>query len=168
MPTSTSTGCIRSIAVSWALSLNVGPSKNMKTSPDSSLLGFLSRAFLMSVCALSVAALQIPALNAAELITARPLADQTAPNLPVEATFSKVKSEDMPPYVLTLKNTSSRALEVNVTVLLSVMSHNRDKARRVPAQIIEPGKTWKVEGLAAADKVTVAAKGFAPLELVVK
>jgi hypothetical protein len=48
------------------------------------------------------------------------------------------------------------------------MSHNRDKARHVPAHVIEAGKTWTVDGLAALDKVTVAAPGFAPLELEVK
>jgi hypothetical protein len=123
---------------------------------------------LLSACAITVTSFSIPALNATELSTAQPLADQKAPSLPVEATFSKVKSEEAPPYVLTLKNTSNQAIEVNVTILLSVMSHNREKARHVPTHVIEAGKSWKVEGLAAADKVTVAAKGFAPLELVVK
>jgi hypothetical protein len=45
------------------------------------------------------------------------------------------------------------------------MSHNRDKARVLPLHSIPAGETWTVDGLAALDKVSVASKGYAPLEL---
>ena len=43
-----------------------------------------------------------------------------------------------------------------------------DKARMVPAEVVAPGATMKIADLAALDKVTVMADGFAPLELEVK
>ena len=119
--------------------------------------------FLAFACILGVGF--TPSANAA---AAQPAVSEKAPALPVKATFEKVKKDDAPPYVLKLKNTSKESLEVSVTVLLSVMSHNRDKARQIPAHVIAAGDTYSVADLAAMDKVTVNAKGYAPLELEVK
>jgi len=91
-----------------------------------------------------------------------------APALPMTATFEKVASTEKPPFVLKLKNDSKAALKVSAKVLLSVAAHNADKARMVPAEVVAPGATMKIADLAALDKVTVMADGFAPLELEVK
>ena len=37
----------------------------------------------------------------------------------------------------------------------------------VPAHLVKAGDTWTIDGLAASDKVTVMAAGYAPLELTV-
>ena len=120
--------------------------------------GFTSLALL---CVLSIALLPAPSAIAAEKA-------EHAPALPLTATFEKVKTDQAPPFVLKLKNTSKNPVEVSATILLSVQSHNRDKARKVPAHKIAAGDTWTIDGLAALDKVTVEGKGFAPLELEVK
>jgi len=135
----------------------------MNTSKSSHAHRSLGRIVLLALtCALSVVLVPLPFANAAETQAKK------APPLPVTATFEKVKSDEKPPFVLKLKNDSKQPLEVSVTILLSVMSHNRDKARVIPAHVIPAGETWKVDELAALDKVTVAAKDFAPLELEVR
>ena len=95
-------------------------------------------------------------------------ASDKAPALPMTATFTKAASAEKPPFVLNLKNDSKAALKVSAKVLLSVVAHNADKARMVPAEVVAPGHTMTISGLAALDKVTVMADGFAPLELEVK
>jgi hypothetical protein len=140
----------------------------MKPSPLSSSLVLRNKAVLVAfACAFGVALASVSPLQAANPPAMQSLADK-AQKLPVSATFEKVKNNEGPPFVMKLKNESEAPLEVSVTILLSVLSHNRDKARHVPPQVIQPGKTWTVDGLAALDKVTVAAKGFAPLQLEVK
>lgn len=119
----------------------------------------LARVFLALACVFTTALVTLPRANAAETSTAK------APALPVTATFEKVKSDEKPPFVLKLKNNSKKPLEVTVTILLSVMSHNRDKARVLPLHSIPAGETWTVDGLAALDKVSVVSKGYTPLEL---
>jgi hypothetical protein len=144
------------------------PKKQINMNPSSLTPAQPSRSFFrlcVSACALAAALVSLPAFAAEHSAKA---SDHAAAKLPVSATFSKVKAEDAPPFVLTLKNESKDALEVTVTVLLSVMSHNRDKARHVPPHVIAAGKTWTVGELAALDKVIVEAKGYAPLELEVK
>lgn len=94
-------------------------------------------------------------------------ADKPAKKLPVTTSFTKEKDgENKGLYVLTVKNVSSSALNVTATVHESVISHNRPKTRTLPAQVIQPGKTWQIEALAAHDKVTLAVEGFETLELV--
>lgn len=93
---------------------------------------------------------------------------ENAPALPVTATFEKGAATETGPYTLTVKNDSDKALKVHGKVLLAVAFHADNKARHVPEQVVEAGKTMTVPGLAAGDKVTLKAKGYAPLELTVK
>ena len=115
--------------------------------------------------ALSLVLLPVAALNAATTETMKPLADK--PALPLTHSLSKVTGEKGP-HELKLTNTSKAALKVNVKILLSVYSHASDKAKILPEQTIEAGKSTTVSQLAALDKVVVTAEGFAPLELEVK
>jgi hypothetical protein len=85
--------------------------------------------------------------------------------VPVAATFAKAEG-DKGPYVLTLKSTSATTLKVNVVVAESIKSHAKPGQRKND-YTIEAGKSATVEALAAHDKVTVSAEGFAPLELTV-
>ena len=117
-------------------------------------------------CVLAFAPVMIATLRAADAPALQPMADK-APTLPVTATFEKGANTETGPYVLKLANTSKDALTVSVKVLLSVAFHADSKARIVPEHTIAAGETWSVSGLAAADKVVVSAKGFAPLELTV-
>ncbi len=116
-------------------------------------------ALLALGCALGLVFTAVPALQAAE-------ADAKA--LPLTATFEKVaKIEEAPPFALHLKNTSKESLKVNVKVRLAVVAHPMAKARDINDHVIDAGQTWTVTELAAGDKVTVTAAGYAPLELVV-
>jgi hypothetical protein len=144
----------------------------MKNLPASILSSFVARkAALLSFAAIS-AAVAVPcssalAAPAAETTPAHPMSDQAA-KLPVEHSFAKETSGDNKGlYTLTLKNTSAKPVKITATVDESVVSHNRPKTRTVTSPSVEPGKTWKIEALAAHDKVTLAADGFAPLQLVV-
>jgi hypothetical protein len=113
--------------------------------------------------ALSFALVQSPTLRAADEMKA-----DKAPAAPLSATFEKVADAENGPFVLNLKNDSKEAVSAKAKVLLSVAFHAESKARQVPEQVIKPGKTWSIKDLAAGDKVVVHAKGFAPLELIVK
>ena len=123
-----------------------------------------SRLFAFFTLVVGLAALPVAL---AEGSAAAPRADKGKP-LPVQTSFEKTSVTDAPPYVLKVKNTSNGALKVSATVLLSVLSHNRDKAREHPAQAIEPGQTWTIGELAALDKVILKADGYEPLQLEVK
>lgn len=138
----------------------------MKSSPSTSFRRTGKTVLVAFACIFAITLVQLPAFGISTP-TLQPLAEK-AKTLPVKATFEKVKNDDGPPFILKLKNESNAPLEVTVTIYLSVLSHNRDKARHVPAQIIEAGKTSTIGDLAALDKVTVASPGFAPLELEVK
>ena len=118
-------------------------------------------------CALGLAIVQIPAARAGETGTAmRPL-DDKAPSLPLTAAFSKGTDTTVGPYILSLTNTSKDAIKVSVKIHLSVSFHANTRDRSVPDHVIDPGQVWTIDDLAAADKVTVTADGFAPLELTV-
>jgi hypothetical protein len=136
----------------------------MITTRIASQCSSLSRNALIALgCALSLALIPVSALKAAD--TAAP----QAASLPVTAKFEKSASaEKGPPFVLTLTNTSKASLTVSAKILLSVVAHSETKARKVPAHVIAPGESWTIADLAAQDKVTVTAEGFAPLELTVK
>jgi hypothetical protein len=73
----------------------------------------------------------------------------------------------MGPYVLNLKNDSKDALVVTASIHLSVAFHANKKDRRIPSHTLEAGQTWTIPDLAAGDKVTVTAEGYASLELTV-
>jgi RecB family endonuclease NucS len=88
--------------------------------------------------------------------------------LPLTPTITKVASAEKPPFVLKLKNDSKETLKVSAQVLLSVAAHNADKARNIPAEVVEPGQTMTIADLAALDVVTVTADGYAPLKVEVK
>lgn len=119
-----------------------------------------AQSFLLALgCALGLVFAAVPAVQAAE-------ADAKA--LPLTAVFEKVaKVEEAPPFALHLKNTSKESLKVNLKVRLAVVAHPMAKARDINDHVIDAGQTWTVSELAAGDKVTVTAAGYAPLELVV-
>ncbi len=109
---------------------------------------------------------QVAAMRAADTAALLRL-DDKAPSLPLTASFEKVADSTGGPYVLSLKNISKDAIEVTVKIHLSVAFHANNKDRNVPAHVIDPDQVWTVSDLAAGDKITVTAAGFAPLELVV-
>lgn len=125
------------------------------------------------VTALAVLGLLLPlVITAASAVAAtdqpasRQAADKAA-KLPVTSSFKKeTDGENKGLYILTLKNISPIALKVTATVHESVISHNRPKTRTLPPQVIEPGQRWRIEALAAHDKVTLVAEGFETLELI--
>lgn len=118
----------------------------------------------LSVCG---ALMFLPLTQAAGSSTFVKLADKAAP-LPVSTSFKKVSSgEDRGQSVLRVKNTSHDAIKVAAAIVESVTFHANPKNRTVPEHQIEPGKDWKIEGLARGDKVTLTAAGFEPLEVTV-
>ena len=134
---------------------------------NNSKIASLSKTALLTLgCALSLALFSAPALKAD---SATPPA-AAAKKLPLTATFEKAAhpAENTPPFILKLKNDSSASIKVSGKVLLSVVAHNADKARPVPAHVIEAGQTMTIGDLAALDKVILTADGFSPLELEVK
>jgi hypothetical protein len=117
-------------------------------------------------CALSLAFVQVPAARAGDTPALRTLDDQ-APSLPLSTSFEKGTDPDVGPYILNLKNTSKDAIKISIKIHLSVAFHASTKDRNIPDHVIDPGQVWSVSDLAAGDKVTVSAQGFAPLELTV-
>src|SRR5665213_2321957 len=124
---------------------------------------YIKSAAVALACAFTF--VQAPAARAADA-SLKSLEDK-APSLPLSASFAKVADAETGPYVLSLKNTSDGALKVTVKILLSVYFHADSKARNLPEHSIAAGEVWTIPGLAAADKVTVSASGYAPLELTV-
>jgi hypothetical protein len=123
---------------------------------------------LASICALGLAGVLLPAARAGDTAAA-PAASDQAPGLPLTATFEKgTPGERGGPFVLNLKNTSPEALKVHGKVLFSVAYHMNEKSREIAPHTIAAGETWTISDLAAGDKVTLKAAGYAPLELVVK
>jgi hypothetical protein len=114
----------------------------------------------------SLAFVQIPAARAAGATAVRPL-DDKAPSLPLTYSFEKVAEGENGPYVLKLKNTSDATITVSAQILPSVTFHANSKVRNLPEHAIDPGQVWTITELGAADKVTISAKGYAPLELTV-
>lgn len=88
------------------------------------------------------------------------------PPVPVTVAFEKAAGDDGP-YVATVTNTSSGALTVQVSVHQSVKSHNRPMNVNHPEETIAAGGSTKVKGLAAHDKVKIAAKGHTEVEIAV-
>ena len=69
---------------------------------------------------------------------------------------------------MTLTNTTDHAVKVSVHVDQDVATHNRPKSRDLGPKEIAAGQAWKIDDLAALDKVTVTGEGFDPLMLTVK
>ncbi len=115
--------------------------------------------------AFALALVQIPSVKAADVATFKVM-DDKAPSLPVTATFAKADGEDGP-YVLSVKNSSYNSIKVSGKVLLGVFFHADSKSRIIPEHEIDAGQVWTIPGLAANDKVTLNAPGFAALELTV-
>jgi len=120
---------------------------------------------LPSVALLSILALAAGSanLNAADA----PASAKAA--APVSATFEKnAAATTEGPYVMTLKNTSDHAIKVSVHVDEDVTAHNRPKARDLGPKELAAGATWKIDNLAAGDKVTVSGDGIDTMKLTVK
>lgn len=140
----------------------------MKTLIPVSLAGARSIAVTLALGAVVFATDAIAAPESAGRAAVQRLADQAAP-MPVTATFAKNASAKTDgPYVLTLKNTSETPITVSVRVDQDVTVHNRPKNRTVGPQEIAPGKEWRIDDLAALDKVTVSADGYESLTLTVR
>jgi hypothetical protein len=109
----------------------------------------------------------VPLAAAASPSILAPLADK-APDLPLTTSFAKsAPGPNGGPFTLTVKNTSAAELKVSGKVDLSVVSHATAKSKELPAHVIPAGGTWTINDLAAADKVTLTAEGFAPLTVTV-
>jgi hypothetical protein len=93
--------------------------------------------------------------------------DDKLPSAPLAVSFEKVTDSEGGPYVLKLKNTSGDAVAASAKIFPSVTIHSDTKERDLPERAIASGESWSISGLAATDKVTVNAKGFAPLEITV-
>lgn len=130
----------------------------MNTSSSASSL----RALLASSCLAAAAFLGSSAFAADS--ASQPRADKAAPALPLSHSFEKA-SEGATPFVLTVKNDSKATLQLSGHVLLSVVNHAMDKARKLPDHSLEAGKTWTITELTADDKVILNAAGYAPLEV---
>jgi len=139
----------------------------MITPATSSTRSFMRQTALIILgCAFSLAIVNVPAAKAAGATALQRLEDK-APSLPLTYSFEKVTDPDNGPYVLKLKNVSGDEIKVSAQVLSSVTFHANSKVRNLPEHAIGPGQVWTIAELAATDKVTITAKGFAPLELTV-
>jgi len=70
--------------------------------------------------------------------------------------------------VLSLKNDSNEAITATATIVQSVTYHANAKTRTLPAHVVAAGEVWKIADLGMGDRITVAAEGFANLEVTVK
>lgn len=131
----------------------------MNISSPTSLL----RSLLASSC-LAVAAF-LTSSAFADTSANQPRADKAAPALPLSHTFEKSSDGSATPFVVKVKNDSKATLQLSGHVLLSVVNHATDKARKLPDHSLEAGKTWTISELTADDKVILSAAGYAPLEI---
>ncbi|MGA2018360.1 MAG: hypothetical protein ABSH26_15540 [Opitutaceae bacterium] len=139
----------------------------MIPSNTSSAPAVICRAGLIALaCAFGYAFIQLPAAKAAGAAAPSRLEDK-AQSLPLTYTFEKVTEGESGPYLLHLKNISSDSITVDVHVTSSVTFHANSRVRNVSGHAIAAGEVWTITELAAADKVAVSAKGYAPLELTV-
>jgi hypothetical protein len=124
------------------------------------------RSALVAFCTVLLTPAGLPSLKAADGPTPQALADKAAA-LPFSASFEKVSGTEDGPYVLHLKNESKDSIKASAKVYPSVSFHANAKERDVPEHVVDSGQVWSISGLAASDKVTVMADGYAPLELTV-
>src|SRR6188768_4596791 len=115
----------------------------------------LLRRLLACACVAGLPLLSISALAIDDTSAPQPRAD--APALPLSHSFEKVESAHGTPFVLKVKNDSKVTLKLSGHVLLSVVNHAMDKARKLPDISLEAGKTWTITDLTADDKVTLKA-----------
>lgn len=116
----------------------------------------LRAAMIALGCALCVVFFAAPSAKAAD-----------APSLPVTATFEKVSVDGVNGYALNLKNVSNDTLKLSVTITPSVVFHADAKVKTLPEHPVEAGQVWTIKDLAAGDKLSVVAEGFAKLDLTV-
>ena len=121
------------------------------------------RRLLALACLAGLPFLSVSALAIDDTSAPQPRAD--APALPLSHSFEKVESAQGTPFVLKVKNDSKVTLQLSGHVLLSVVNHAMDKARKLPDHSLEAGKTWTITELTADDKVVLNAAGYAPLEI---
>ena len=96
-------------------------------------------------------------------------ADMAMPALPVSTGVAKgAPGERGGPFVLSVKNDANDTLKVSAKILLAVAFHMGTKNMDLPEHAIAAGETWAINDLAAGDKVTLLAPGYAPLEVTVK
>ena len=112
---------------------------------------------------LSLALLPIPSAKATDSAVMLPLDDHLQP-VPMTSSIDKADGENGP-YVLSLKNTSGDSIRASGTIQLSVASHGDKKTRDIAEHVVGRAEVWTIPGLAAGDKVTIMAQGFAPLEI---
>ncbi len=117
-------------------------------------------------CALALVLAQIPTARAADPVLPQPVAEK-AHSLPVTTTFEKATADGVEGYSLNLKNVSPDALTVTVTIVPSVTFHANAKTKTLPAHKIDAGQVWAIGGLAAGDKLSIAADGFDTLDVTV-
>src|ERR1017187_8762579 len=143
--------------------MNLQWTMNPQTMNTSSARSTIGRTALIALaCAFSLAIAQSPMAKAGDTAALRPL-DDKAPSLPLTASFEKGSDPSVGPYILNLKNVSNDSIKVSVKILLSVTFHANTKDRNITDHVIDPGQVWAITYLAAADKVTIPAEGFAPL-----
>lgn len=98
----------------------------------------------------------------------QPLAEKSAPQLPLSGTFARgTPGQNGGPYVLTLTNTSNQKLVVSGTIVWSVTSHNRANTIKLPARELGAGESWSIDDLAAEDRVILEADGYEKIEFTV-
>jgi hypothetical protein len=134
----------------------------MNTTPTPASRPSLFRGILACAC---VVAFPLLSVSAAAADDSPPQSRADAPALPVSHSFEKVESANGTPFVLKVKNDSKVTLKLSGRVLLSVVNHAMDKARKLPEHSLEAGKTWEITELTADDKVVLSATGYAPLEI---
>ena len=132
----------------------------MKTSPNPTLI----RRLLVLACVAGLPFVAV-SVHAAGDAASQPRADQPLPALPLSHTFEKSPDGGATPFVVNVKNDSKATLKLSGHVLLSVVNHASDKARKLPDHSLEAGKTWTITELTADDKVILSAAGYAPLEI---
>lgn len=119
------------------------------------------------VVAAAVAALFLsPLARSADQVSAQPLAEN-AKTLPVTTAIEKGQPGPQygAPYVLTVTNTSKAELKLKAVVAQSVVGHNRPKNLDLPEKALAAGAAWRIDDLAAEDKVTLSAAGYDKLEV---
>ncbi|ACB76402.1 hypothetical protein [Opitutus terrae] len=137
----------------------------MITSNVSRLAGFRT-ALLAVSCVFVLTLAQVPAMQAAEK-SPKPAKEEPTNKLPLTVSFDKGAGAEGPQYTLTLKNEGKETIKAKAEILYSVVVHNRPKSKPLPEHKLAAGETWVIPELASMDKVTVKAKGYEALEIVV-
>ncbi len=126
----------------------------------------LLRSRVLALVACSAAALLlVSATTLASGSDLQPLAEKSAPPLPLSGTFARgTPGENGGPYALTLTNMSKQKLSVAGTIVWSVTSHNRANTIKLPLRELAGGESWTIDDLAAEDRVILEAEGYEKIE----